>query len=480
MDSMLLVQLRMLFGVLCFLAKLPWCLLHTILALFIGLEFPKHTQFTSFCPNSCCVLRRQRRRQCDDREIQAAQVLQIRLADHIPPPRPVRIRLAELLPSSSPPCPHGAPAVSWHSVEALIEAQNFTIANLIRELEYWRHYGWTGPAPCAASDVHMPADASNPAKDASSAVEDSLVDARSLCLDDRLNSFRDEVKLMMHNTARELNQDMKELMLEKDMHFTELIKENTSSLAATTVNSTISLIGKVKKSFDSKLTACLDDVDMRLSALSGSLPQSAAQGPDDSRPFSSPSSLGHADPSSCSSSIPEGPVASDCNAADAPGFSVGDSVTLSGLNSAGSSSVSARRTSADSEATCKPDEHDCSTVPFCSGDFIRLHGLKMAALNGAIGTITAFDPKTQRYAIALHGQGKKAIRAENLMRYDPDDRDACPSCKGYVNLFAFPPCDCVAGTGRSSAACSTDTPSNKFTTEDAELLSTMNAVNWQQ
>ena len=79
------------------------------------------------------------------------------------------------------------------------------------------------------------------------------------------------------------------------------------------------------------------------------------------------------------------------------------------------------------------------------GNYVRLRGLKSEKWNGAIGTVVSRN-EDGRLGVLLHGYSdsvaKKAIKLENLLKCEPLDTNKRPSCKGRVNLFAFPPCEC--------------------------------------
>ena len=76
-------------------------------------------------------------------------------------------------------------------------------------------------------------------------------------------------------------------------------------------------------------------------------------------------------------------------------------------------------------------------------EFVRLTGLKVAMLNGCVGTIVEYDEAKLRFGISVHGHGApKAVKAENLLPYVLSEEDRCPECSDLVNLHAFPPCAC--------------------------------------
>ena len=90
------------------------------------------------------------------------------------------------------------------------------------------------------------------------------------------------------------------------------------------------------------------------------------------------------------------------------------------------------------------------TLPTCDApeaelyidDAVRLHGLKAAKLNSALGTVVSYDACAGRYGVLLVSGERKAIKKENLQKYCPHADDRCPLCKNYINLFSFPPCSC--------------------------------------
>ena len=77
------------------------------------------------------------------------------------------------------------------------------------------------------------------------------------------------------------------------------------------------------------------------------------------------------------------------------------------------------------------------------GDYVRLVGLKTASLNGSIGTVCSSVDSSGRVGVLLAGSSSpKALKAENLIRYEYSSDDRCAYCHKNINLFAFPPCSC--------------------------------------
>jgi len=232
--------------------SLPPIIISWLAALNSAANYAKHSQFTACCPRFCCFRRRQRRRQSDDQEfydVVEPQKLRIRLADHVRPPVPVIIKLADHLPACTPPVQHHVSAGPLHALQSLVEAQNFTIAKLAHELDYWKH---------AVSEIHRHAKASTA--------------AQSPSLDARFAALREDVNSMIRHAAHELNMDMKNMMLEKDTQFTEMVGESARSM----VNATAAFVGKMSKSVDAKLSARLANMNSRLAQISASCPGTAA------------------------------------------------------------------------------------------------------------------------------------------------------------------------------------------------------------
>jgi len=77
--------------------------------------------------------------------------------------------------------------------------------------------------------------------------------------------------------------------------------------------------------------------------------------------------------------------------------------------------------------------------------FVRIDGLSCQHdLNGLVGRVLAFHKARNRFEVLLHGrQDAFLLKLENLRRYDPCHSDRCRECRGRLNLFAVPSCDCV-------------------------------------
>ena len=77
------------------------------------------------------------------------------------------------------------------------------------------------------------------------------------------------------------------------------------------------------------------------------------------------------------------------------------------------------------------------------GDYVRLHGLKTASLNGKVGTITEYIESSGRFGVVLHRRSEpKAVLKTNIQRYEPVLGELCGDCNDVLNLFSFPPCSC--------------------------------------
>ena len=87
--------------------------------------------------------------------------------------------------------------------------------------------------------------------------------------------------------------------------------------------------------------------------------------------------------------------------------------------------------------------YDVKSMPLNVGEFVTLQSLKTQSLNGRSGAITCFIEETGRFGVRLHGESDdKAFLAQNLMKYSCSTGDACHLCRQYLNLNAFPPCEC--------------------------------------
>ena len=90
-------------------------------------------------------------------------------------------------------------------------------------------------------------------------------------------------------------------------------------------------------------------------------------------------------------------------------------------------------------------DNDLSPEVVQHGDYVRLQALSATQWNDCVGTVVSCNDDG-RFGVLLHGYrgnaAKKAIKPSNLCLYETKNTDKCPSCKVWVNLFAFPPCNC--------------------------------------
>ena len=89
---------------------------------------------------------------------------------------------------------------------------------------------------------------------------------------------------------------------------------------------------------------------------------------------------------------------------------------------------------------------DLSDNELCTNTYVRLGGISTKELNGAIATIISYDGQRNRFGVSLHSGGLKAIKAENLGKYEFNELDRCCRCGSEVNLFAIPACECESHT----------------------------------
>ena len=72
------------------------------------------------------------------------------------------------------------------------------------------------------------------------------------------------------------------------------------------------------------------------------------------------------------------------------------------------------------------------------GDYVRLHGLKTASLNGKVGTITEYIESSGRFGVVLHRRSEpKAVLKTNIQRYEPVLGELCGDCND-VELVQLP------------------------------------------
>lgn len=109
--------------------------------------------------------------------------------------------------------------------------------------------------------------------------------------------------------------------------------------------------------------------------------------------------------------------------------------------------------SKDDVAESGADESkDCG---FCVGDYVRLHGLKAAFMNGQIGTVTEVIKPTGRFGVRLVASCEsKAFLPQKLKTYHSDPNDKCPKCAKFINLRAFPACSCYGPEGDGNSLSS--------------------------
>ena len=221
------------------------------------------------------------------------QVVTIRLAELLPFRSPVQIRLAELLPAR--------PSLdNVDALQALVDAQNSTIATIMQELGSIKaHYSDGGPCSGvldAPGPQDLCSDLSSVKRDVgllAASLRSEVERSVSLRMPPQLDAVRSEMKSMAQASAAEVLGDVKELFLEKDAETWKTLTSTTRSLAESIVESTSTFSKKLIRKFETDIcninlqlqawqasAQCIDGNGQNLDS-PDSIPCDPCVGPDD-------------------------------------------------------------------------------------------------------------------------------------------------------------------------------------------------------